>query len=308
MSRTVKPRFGWVPPEQRSLSVAKSHAQILEYSKIFGATATNLSGSGEGKTVLLHKVLEQFTGTFPVKRQAIGDCVSFGWALCIEVLMAVEIAVKNEPEQWPDKQIATEWIYGTSRVLVGGGRLGNGDGSLGSWAAKAVQEHGTLIRKSYGSHDLTRYSGQRAKDWGYRGLPSQDLEPIADEHPVKTCSMVTTYEQARDAIANGYPVPVCSMQGFTSTRDREGFAKASGQWAHCMAFVSVDDSGNRPGLLCVNSWGPDWISGPKRHDQPEGSFWVDADVCDRMLRGQDSYAISNFEGYPSQDLDYLSLW
>jgi hypothetical protein len=50
----------------------------------------------------------------------------------------------------------------------------------------------------------------------------------------------------------------------------------------------------------MNSWGADWISGPKRHDQPDGSFWVDADVAERMLRGQDSFAVSGYEGYPAQ--------
>jgi hypothetical protein len=297
-------RFGWVPPEKRDYSVAKSHDKILESTRVMAAAGHEIKDTGEGKTVLLHKFLEKINGAFPVNRQAVGDCVSHGWSKGIETLMAVEILLKGEREDWPKLLTATEWIYGTSRVLVGGGRLGNGDGSLGSWAAKAVQEHGTLLRKSYGSVDLSKYSGQRAKEWGYRGLPSSELEPIADEHPVKTCALVTTYEEARDAIANGYPVPVCSNQGFTSTRDSEGFAKASGSWAHCMLFMAVDDAHRRPGLLCMNSWGPDWISGPKRHDQPEGSFWCDAETADRMLRGQDSYAISNFSGYPAREIDH----
>lgn len=72
-----------------------------------------------------------------------------------------------------------------------------------------------------------------------------------------------------------------------------------------MCFVGVDDENKRPGLLCWNSWGDDWIDGPTRHGQPAGSFWVDADVADAMLRQEDSYAISGYEGFKSQELDYV---
>ena len=60
----------------------------------------------------------------------------------------------------------------------------------------------------------------------------------------------------------------------------------------------------RPGLLCLNSWGPSAQSGPKfPEDQPDGSFWVEADVATRMLSGKDSFAVSGIEGFPFRDLD-----
>jgi hypothetical protein len=226
------------------------------------------------------------------------NCVSWGFGHCVDVLSAVEIVLRGEAEQYL-AECATEWIYGTSRVIQGGGRLRNSDGSLGSWAQAAVKENGTLIRKDYGSGvDLRKYSGDRAKDWGFRGLP-HEMEKIADEHPVETTALVTSYEEARDSIANGYPVAVCSGVGFTMERDSEGFCRRKGSWAHCMAFTAVDDAHRRPGLLCQNSWG-DYVGGPTRHGQPVGSFWVDADVADAMLRQNDSYALSGFKGYPKQ--------
>lgn len=302
MSRS---KFGWVPPEKRSYGVEKEHDRVLQDMPLFTAAGRPIAGTGEGKVVLLHKLFEQLGVAYPIYRQTIGDCVSHGWAKVIMARMVAEIVIEGQQEQWPGADIASEWLYGTSRVLVGKGRLGNSDGSIGSWAAKAVQEHGSLIRQQYGQHDLRRYSGKRAKDWGFRGLP-YDLEVTADENPVEKVALVTSYEQGRDAIANGFPIAVCSGQGFSSQRDREGFARASGRWAHCMAFVAVDDAHRRPGLLCCNSWGPGWISGPKRHDQPDGSFWVDADVVDRMLRGEDSYAVAGFKGFVKQNL--WSLW
>lgn len=267
---------------------------------MFGVSASPLKDTGKNKVVLLHKALEDVAGQFRVHSQTIGDCVSHGWGLGVDILKAVEIKLKGEHEQWKT-ETATEPLYAFSRVEVGGGRLGNGDGSIGAWMAKAVSEYGTLLREKYDSYDLRKYSGSKARDWGRKGRGVPDiLEPTAREHPVRTVSLVTSYEEARDAIANGFPVPVCSMQGFRDKRDKEGFSKPSGSWAHCMCFVAVDDKHKREGLLCVNSWGPNWISGPKRHGQPEGSFWVDADVADKMLRRDpDSYSMSGFEGYPN---------
>lgn len=225
--------FGWIAPEERDYSVAKAHDEILSFSKLFGSTAWNLSGSGEKKVVLLHDALAKLcNGTFPINTQLIGSCVGEGYAKGVELLTAVEILLRKEPEIWPGVLVSVEWIYGASRVIQGQGRLRNMDGSLGSWAQKAVKENGTLLRKVYGKYDLTDYSAKRIKEWGYNAFP-YELEPIADEHPVQTTALVTSYEEARDAIANGYPVVVCSNQGFTSKRDSEGFARPQGKWAHC---------------------------------------------------------------------------
>lgn len=290
---------GWVPPEERAYEVAKRHDEIVSFAKLFCTAAAPLADSGKGKVVLLWKAWEKATGKkFKPLEQVIGECVSFGFGRSIDIVSAVEIVLKGEAEQYLADS-ATEWIYGTSRVIQGGGRLRNSDGSLGSWAQAAVKENGTLIRKDYGNGiDLTRHSGERAKDWGFRGLPFQ-MEVVADEHPIEATALVKSYEEARDSIANGYPVAVCSDVGFTMSRDSDGFCQRKGRWAHCMAFIAVDDSYKRPGLLCQNSWG-DYVQGGKRHDQPDGSFWVDADVADAMLRQSDSYALSNFRGYPKQ--------
>jgi hypothetical protein len=300
---TGKYPTGWVPDP-------KEVDKVLGAMKhpVFGVAAAPIRDSGKGKVVLLHKALFQVAPGYRTHEQTIGDCVSHGWGSGIDVLKAVQIAA-GAREEWTG-ETATEIVYAASRVEVGGGRLGNGDGSIGAWAAQAVSETvGTLVRGKYGSLDLTEYSGATAKKLGRRGAGVPDeLEPQAREHPVKVVSMVQTYEEARDAIANGYPVAVCSNRGFTSRRDEKGFAKPSGSWAHCMLYVAVDDADGRPGLLQWNSWGDNWISGPKRHDQPEGSFWTDAEVCDRQLREQDSFAMSGYVGgFPSQELDFSGL-
>ena len=263
----------------------------------FAASAAPIRGSGKGKTQLGFLDMRQIVGRDLINRQTIGDCVSHGFGLARDTLACSQI-VQGLPQRWV-APCATEVIYGLSRVECGRGRI-NGDGSVGSWAADAITKYGTLSRLQYGRIDLREYSGDRARQYGRTGCPDE-LEPPARDLLVQTAALATTYDEAVDALFNKFPIPVCSNRGFSDQRDAEGFASPSGTWQHCMAFIAVDDNPRRPGLLCQNSWGPDWIRGPKRHNQPDGSFWVDADVADRMLRQGDSYALSGFVGYPSID-------
>jgi hypothetical protein len=236
--------------------------------------------------------------------QGIGDCVSWGWHHGVAIATAVEFELGNISE-W--KLPATEAIYGLARV-EGIGRSSGGwsDGAYGGGAAKGVSKFGILFREPYEKFDLTKYSADRAKQWGNYGCGGKGDNGWADtkakEHPVKQVALVRTFAEAAAAIDSGFPVPVCSGQGFASRRDEQGFARGSGSWSHCMCFIATRY--DRPGLLCLNSWGTTWISGPKwPDDQPEGSFWVDAKTAESMLRGNDSFAVSAVEGFPFRPLD-----
>jgi hypothetical protein len=243
-------------------------------------------------------------------KQGIGDCVSHGFALGVDIVTGVQIHMNNQPEQWV-AECATEPLYGGARVEVGGGVIW-GDGSTGFWAAEWLMRWGALLRQEYpGGFDFTTYDSALAKEYGRQGCPDP-LEPIAKLHPIKTASLVTSYRQAIDAIANGYPVAVCSNVGFgmmsaSWTRDAMGFLRRRGQWGHCMTIVGYDDKSNRPGACIQNSWG-DWVKGPTRHNQPRGSFWADASVVDAMLRQGDSFALSSYIGYPQEDIPDYILW
>lgn len=233
---------------------------------------------------------------------AISNCVSMAAAYATDCIKAVDIKVNGDFEEWV-AETATEDLYAGSRVNIGGGRFSS-DGSIGAWVAKYLNQYGALPRKKFGSIDLSTYSGSRARQWGApgRGVP-RELIPFAKEHPIHTVSRVDTYTQCRDLIANGYAVIICSNQGFVSKRDKDGFASTRGSWAHAMCAVGVDDNNRRPGVCIQNSWGV-WNSGPKQHNQPDGSFWVDANVLeDRMLSRGDSWAISGYEGFRPQKLN-----
>jgi hypothetical protein len=271
---------------------------------VFADVRSAIRGTGRGKKFLTYDIIRKVAGKFPVRNQKIGDCVSMGAAGAVDGIKAIDIYINKEFEEWV-AETATEDIYYGSRNIIGKGQLGNSDGSLGVWAAKYINLYGSVARQKYGDIDLSTYDGNRAKEWGssrFR-MPSSFMD-VAKKHPVKTISQVKEYEEVIDLIYNGYTVTIASNQGFSSKRDSEGFAKPEGKWAHQMWICAMDDEYKRPGVCVQNSWGPNWIAGPKRHDQPDGSFWVDAEEIEkRVLKTGDCWAFSGYEGFKPQKIN-----
>lgn len=292
---------GWnKPTPSQFLSVAQSLPM-----PIFGDVYSDIKGSGAGKVVILSDYVKKLVGQYIGQIQAIGDCVSFGAAHAVDHTYCTEIVVKGDLEEWV-ALTSTEDIYGGSRIYIGNGQLGYGDGSIGAWAAKYVNQYGTLIRIKYNNDDLSKYSGDRARRWGNPGAGTPKyLLDISRQHKINTVSLVQTYEEVRDAIANGYAVTIASNQGFASTRDKDGFLSPRGSWPHQMCLIGVDDQFSRKGVLCLNSWPYSWVSGPTRYNMPPGSFWIDANVLeDRMLSQGDSWAFSDRTGFPAKKLNW----
>lgn len=264
---------------------------------VFGAAAFDLSDSGKGKVALLYKSVQKFDPGFgPSERQVTGDCVSHSTRNAVDVTRAHEI-VGGDREDFVTRS-ATEAIYGSR----GHGR----QGMSCSGAARFVhQEGGILLRKDYGFVDLSTYNGMLGARWGSTRVPPEVVKE-GHKHQVKTISMVRTVEEARDAIANGYALSVCSNYGFSSRRDSNGIAKKSGSWNHAMAWVAMDDSHeiyNETLFLVQNSWGV-FNGGPKRFDQPDGSFWIRESDAAGMLRQNGSWVFSDVNGFPPRKVDW----
>lgn len=290
---------GWVDDQKEFETQLAAMAEPL-----FSSAATILSGSGKGKTVLLYKVLEEVAGFIPKPLQTRApDCVAHANAICLDTLKAVEIKT-GDREEWL-LRTACEPIYSNSRVLIGK-RMFRGGGSTNTHAIQSLIKYGSLLRQKYGRVDLTEYSSNRSITWGNQELPKSLLD-VSREHVINDFNLIRNYEEARDAIANGYPIVVASSQGFTKTRDREGFCSPSGTWRHSMAVLAVDDAYRRPGLLIQNSW-PGYLRGPTRHDNPTSSFWCDADVFNKMCRFNDTYCMVDFTGYKKRKINTKVGW
>jgi hypothetical protein len=290
------PTFGWhYDPD------AISENQDPDKTLQFAATPAGRAVTGDEDVFLWQAVAKAAAGGFPwVNQESVGCCVGCGFKHCVDVLLAVQIA-QGRAAEW--KPVSVEVIYGGSRVEVGGGRI-SGDGSVGAWAAQWVKTYGVVPMEKFDAADLSTFSPARAREFGRRGVPDA-LEPAAREHPVKGVALVTTWADVKRAVQQGYPVAVCSDQGFRMERDADGFCRKQGTWYHCMAVIGVR-GGARPGGFVLNSWGdrahtgPVWPAGA-----PAAGFWADSQTIDRMVRQGDSFALSDAVGFPARKLDWI---
>lgn len=241
-------------------------------------------------------------------QKQVGSCVAFGTGRAVDDVIGTMAAAGQIA--WPGAHVATEPIYGGSRVEVGGGRI-RGDGSVGAWAAEWMLKWGTLLRKKYGQHDLTEYSESRCREYGSRGCPD-DLEPEAKLYPVAAVVQVKSFDEAWKLLGSGYTIAVCSGQGFTSALD-EGFCDPRGSWAHCMAWRGRALAKRRGRVVRAvpnqNSWA-DYLTGDPHFVEggtgekvrlPGGCFLIEEPVADRMIRQNDTWAFSDQKGFKKRE-------
>lgn len=286
---------GWAGEE-----LAKEQWDLLKSGSAF--RKFSLSVPRGSRRMMLHevvrKVLGQDTPNYP---QEIGDCVSFGAKNAIEYLICAEKLLKGDLGKF--RYIFPPYLYGTGRVYVGRGQLGNEDGSLGSWMAEAVVKYGVLAA----DHDnVPKYSGDVAKNWGARnGAQYLDkFKPTAQEHPVRSAAKINSWDELVAAICNGYPCTVASGQGFDMEASSDGFHAPRGEWAHQMVITGVDDEVSDSYGLLLNSWGDahgtiyDFLTKEKL---PVGTLRVRKRTLEYMIRSGEVFAFSNFEDFEDQN-------
>ena len=265
---------------------------------LFGAASNSLHGSGDGKLSLPFINIIKYVPDFGVyEKQTTGDCVSHATRNAIDVTRASEIRIHGDRESFI-ASTATEPIYGDRGFVQ--------SGMTCSRAARFVnQTGGLLLRQKYGQYDLSKYNSSLGVSWGRAGTPLE-LREIGKKNQVKTVSLVKSVQEARDAIANGYCLSVCSGYGFSSVRDKNGISKQEGGWSHAMAWIGCDDTKTRANetlFLVQNSWGR-WNSGPRVHGQPEGSFWIRESDAAGMLNSGEGWVFSNVEGFPPRKITW----
>ena len=299
--------FGALPrvPKKRG---RQFHAEYPEFKNVSRAI---------DKNVLLYQNLQKEIGEIVPHDQSgtltepgEGDCVGHATAMACDILAATNKHMFGKRERWPGKA-SVEMIYAGSRVEIGGDVI-TGAGSHGEWAAKYVRNYGVLHRKLYGDIDLTGYSPSRSRKYRHAGVPDE-LEAIARQRPVLETTNVHTGQEALDAVCAGQPVLMCSSYAFPNTRDKYGFTKpylnerrgwknVRRKWFHALCATGAILEGNRVGVVIQNSHG-DWNSGPRPWDIPRGSFIVDLEYIDLMVRDwYDCYALASYRGEQSKQM------
>jgi hypothetical protein len=292
------PTTGWVRDEDQ-IAANLDQGQTLHFSQ----TPAGRAASAESDVFLwraVRKAAGKPDGWYPnVNQQSVGCCVGCGFKHGADIVQATAI-LSGAKFEW--KPVSVEVIYAGSRVEVGGGRI-SGDGSVGAWAAAWVRERGGLVSmENHAAADLTTFDPSRARSWGRTGVPDA-LEPLARMHPVKGCALVTSWPDVKRSIQQGYPVAVCSNQGFRMQRDSSGRCSPQGSWAHCMCIcgVRVAADGRPEAGFILNSWGDNAHTGPVwPPDMPTCGFWADSAVIDRMVRQGDSFALADVAGFPAR--------
>lgn len=290
----------------------------------YGSDAAHANGwadaaAGQLVATWLH-VEKTFPGCWPGAAQERGDCVSHSQrnanltTLACEIVAAQPDEVTGQvegPPELPAKGIS-EGVLSTAYLYWWRGY--NGDGWNCDAAAEVAIKRGQLLMKPYGFADLTEYTGSIAGKYGSRSPPA-DIETEGKLHVVRTATELQSFEEVRDYLANGYGISSCGGQGWSSSRDDNGFSRRQGSWAHAMAYIGADDRTEikqkygEPLVLILNSWGR-WNGGGRRVlgtnlDIPEGAFWAKWSDC----RNRYMVAMSSVNGWPRKKLpDFLAPW
>lgn len=297
-------KMGW--DEATAKAESPRIAAMMPKFAIVDANGDPVSGAGKNAELWKFEKIANGGKHITCYRQETGDCVANGAGRVIACRQAVQIARegRNEVLKIPDPM----YIYGISRVQIGKRQLGRGAGSIGSWAGQGTQAYGVLSRESAESMGYP-YSGRLADKWGWEGPPANAIAE-ARKFRIRTISQINNAADCRDALVNGYPVTVASNRGFTGgTYDRDGkrWLRAGGSWAHQMAILGVEDRpGREKGFWIQNSWGENAHPKPL-NDEPLGGFWADWKTVDSMLKQGDSWAFSDFDGFPAAEIDWQTF-
>ncbi len=254
---------------------------------------SNLDGFGKGKQAFLcNAYLKVTKSPWNTITQFKGDCVGIAVTTAIDYLNVT--GVLQRKTSWNgNHSIVASYIGG--RDLAG--KSPTGDGARTIWILKYLKKYGVLLKKKYGVDDLTKYNQKTY--FSFRKGLTDNLKIEARKHPLLHSEKVNSYNEARDAIAAGFPVIIASSLGVKDAKkDKNGFFKPKGYTPHCMCCIGVDDK-DRPSILLQNSHGSTWAPGPKRYGfEPEGSAWVDASYFNNYISSyNDSWTMSLFKGY-----------
>ena len=291
---------GWAGPEAVKLSEPFALAQPkFELTDELGRPIVQ---DNERSVVRQWDALRQVLGEVPpVVPQEIGDCTSHGGKHAIERHHACLI-VGGQNTSW--RPISAMYLYGVGRHDILHDQLRfRGDGCTGAAIAEAAKTGGVCPSDLPG---FPAYNGRDAKKWGDYGPPDQ-WRIEAAKYKVKTVALARSAKDVRDALNNGYGVTEASSWGNPKHQykriDGRWVGQRSGVWMHQMCIDGYDGlAASGPKYHIQNSW-PDSQHPEPIDGSPRGGFWVEEADVEFMVRANDTWIYSSFDGFPIKPLD-----
>lgn len=285
--------FGYTPPPDI-------------YRQIF-SSETPFSGLWDGRTPYsLWQIGKKLFGKFlAAQRQTLGTCTSRGKSLAANLLQFPLIAAG---ERISFKEVAHAPIYGFGRMVANMLAPPGRDGCYGKAIVEAGEKYGFATLEEIGDNYR---SDKLAGEWGWKGVPD-NVKQLCKDNLLKKYTLVRTFEDFANFIRAGSAGFICSVRGFSMTRDDEGFCRPQGRWGHCMGVggITIGKRSGRRGLVLGQSWDQNVPSGPPVEEFPDYCFAVEEDVVNEMLSENDSYVIHAFDYWKELDLpeDYWNPW
>ena len=298
------------PADRNGEQLIASHNSIDSMPR-FSIQGTTDYGVGDDKKMFLtdfwkHSDVTSTIGfDFPGVHQLTGSCVGAGGGNAIMTLICVEVARLRQPEE----AVVPFWLlpYGRSRYYLGD--RGRGEGSTGATFARAAREDGVVPAKQEG---LPSFTNNDALVWGSStelswsdGDADQTMKllPESRKHLIKTVAQCRNADEVRDAIVNGYPCTCASMWGGMMqcpVQDGVLLNRRTGQWSHQMSILNWMEHTSHGEIYWIQNQCGLNTHGTCPTGAPRGGFCVKKAEVDWICRGEEVFAFSAFEGFPSQ--------
>jgi hypothetical protein len=304
--------FGYIPPDDRTNEENQldidAKSEMIEF-EITGEQATN-------DRAFLWECAKAANGGqhFRPFYQQTGSCVGNGGGQALWYLSAVEVVRLKDREQ----VLMPFWLlpYGRSRYYAGS--RGQGEGSFGSAFAEAMRKDGILEANRAGLPQCTDSGngltwGRNVElTWSDGGKIDQKWLSLSRKHLLKSTAQVKTALAVRQALLNYYPCTIASNWGGQMTPAVQGsppvrLNKRADTWNHQMCVIGTV---NHPQLgwiyYILNSWGVNAHGLPPAggYGEPPGGFWVNEADMDYIAKQGDSFAFSQFQGFPAQKMTW----
>lgn len=248
-----------------------------------------------------------------IQQQPRGTCGGRAGSFTIDVVQCIMIALGKRVKFHRASHAA---VYYMARKLYGdiGGNWQdeNNDGVPSGSVPEALTRLGVTDREE--SHDPNWY-GNGSDDVacqlaaGMQKALASEILIAAKDNVVTEWAPVTSAAELADGIAAGGVGIGSDTQGFTMTRDAQGFCKPSGRWDHYQVRMSIGVYGGRRGFGYNQSWGRTTPGGPLLPGHPGNSFGVDYDVQDRIIKSGRWAVIFGFTPFELEaggvDIDWM---